>query len=82
MQAPDIELKPAEPRCMPRGHCAQATVCARWLIRMTPGRPLTDFSTDYLFRQGACLKFLAAADHRKRPEAAKPTVHDAPAGLA
>ena len=81
MQAPEVELPAGEARCLPRGHCAQATVCARWLARPQPGVPLGDFSTAMLFRQGACPKFLRASEYRKQPAAAVPTVHEAPQGL-
>jgi len=81
MQAPDVELPAGEARCLPPGHCAQATVCARWLAKPVPGVPLTDYSTEMLFRQGACPKCMRASEYRKRPAVVAPTVHDAPQGL-
>ena len=81
MQAPEVELPAGEARCLPRGHCAQAAVCARWLAKPAPGVPLGDYSTEMLFRQGACPEYLRASEYRKRPTAAQPTVHDAPQGL-
>lgn len=81
MQAPDVELPAGEARCLPPGHCAQATVCARWLARPKPGVPLTDYSTGILFVQGRCMHCLPASQYRKRPAVVAPTVHNTPQGL-
>lgn len=84
MRAPEVELPAGEARCLPRGHCAQATVCARWLAKPVPGVPVGDFTgTQHgLFLQGKCLHCLPADAHRKRtPDAPQGRVHEAPKGL-
>lgn len=85
MRPPECDLPPEEAKCLPHKHCAQATSCARWLIPMTQGRPVGDFTLAMLFVQGRCPKHLPAEQHRKqqrRATTAAPTVHDTPAGLA
>ena len=84
MHAPEVELPAGEARCLPRGHCAQATVCARWLAKPAPGLPLDDFTGPHhgVFVQGKCRHCLAATAHRKRaPDAPPPRAHEAPQGL-
>lgn len=81
MQAPDVHLPTGQSRCLPKAHCAQATVCARWLAPARPGVPVTDYTTHGLFLQGKCLHHLPASEYRKAPAAPAPTVHEAPAGL-
>lgn len=84
MRAPEVELPAGEARCLPRGHCAQATVCARWLAKPVPGVPVGDFTgTQHgLFLQGKCLHFLPADAHRKRADSApQGRVHEAQRGI-
>lgn len=83
MRAPEVELPVGQARCLPRGHCAQATVCARWLARPAPGVPVDDFTGGHhgLFVQGLCLYCLPAAQHRKQAQAPQGRVHEAPKGL-
>lgn len=82
MRPPQVDLPLTEQKCMPRGHCAQATTCARWLVGLTPGRPVADLSLSPLFVQGKCPRHLDPFSFRKGPAAPEPTVHDTPAGLA
>ena len=81
MRAPDVELPPGEGRCLPQKHCAQATVCARWLAKALPGIPAADWSHDPKFVQGNCPRCLLASEHRKKPAGAGPRVHEAPGWL-
>ena len=84
MHAPEVELPAGEARCLPRGHCAQATVCARWLAKPAPGIPLDDFTGPQhgLFLQGKCSHCLPASEHRKQyGQAPVPRVHEAPQGM-
>lgn len=78
MQPPPVDLPPNEPKCLPKTHCSQATTCARWLIRYTPGRPVQDCTLTIGFVQGKCGHFLAATEHRNGVAAPAPTVHEAP----
>lgn len=83
MRAPEVELPAGQARCLPRGHCSQATVCARWLARPAPGIPLDDYTgiQHGTFVQGKCRYCLPAAEYRKRHDAPAPRVHDTPQGL-
>ena len=82
MRPPECELPPGEAKCLPAQHCAQATGCARWLVRMQQGLPVADWSRDPGFRQGACPRCLPAELHRKKaPAPAAPRVHEAPGWL-
>lgn len=82
MRAPEVELPSGESRCLPKGHCAQAVVCARWLAKPVPGVPVGDYTVNGVFVQGRCLHCLPASAHRKRaPDAPQGRVHEAPEGL-
>lgn len=83
MRPPQVDLPLTEQKCMPRGHCAQATTCARWLAKAAPGLAVGDFSGSQhgVFIQGHCAFYLPAAEHRRKPAAQQPTVHEAPGWL-
>jgi len=82
MRPPQVDLPSTEQKCLPRGHCAQATTCARWLVVLTPGRLVDDMSLSPKFVQGKCPQHLDPRDFHKAAPAPVPTVHDTPAGLA
>lgn len=84
MQAPEVELPAGQARCLPRRHCAQATVCARWLAKRTQGIPVDDFTGGHhgAFVQGKCAHCLPAAEHLKKQRTApEPRVHESPGWL-